>query len=136
MMWPSIFLLTLISYYSLPLCSLMFLEHARHKRVHVLVFFVQIPSWLTSSPPTGLDSNVIFPVRLSMSTLIKIAPCSLWALLMLLCCSNLSFLHNTHGFLTYSAICLYISYIVYYLLSFPTQNVSSMKAGILVCFAH
>lgn len=50
------------------------------------------------SLPTGLGSDVIFPMRPIITTPFKSGFCSL-SLLMLVCCSNGSFLHSTHGFL-------------------------------------
>lgn len=132
----------LISYHCPPhsaswcLNSLMSLEHASHRGLPVLDG--SSPRYLHGSLPhlqlvlaqmASFQWGLLWPLYLKLTT----APCHPWYSL---CCSNCFFFHRAHGFLPYCVICLYIVCIVYYLSLFPTQNVSSTRAGMFVCFAH
>ena len=87
------------------------------------LFHLQLALALMSSSQWGL----LWPLHLKQTA-------AFWHFWWSLCCSNL-FFHEFLSWLTYCVLCSYIMCIFIIAPISSTQNVSSMRSGIL-CFAH
>lgn len=123
--------------------SFLFLRHSMHSlhKAFVLVFSVrnvctQIPEWFSLSFPSGFCSNIIFSVRLSLTTLYKTAHAPQPAFSVptqhfLSSLSHFYFISRTYHYLKdyiFSHLSVFFSHLS------SIDNASSKRAGICIYF--
>ena len=124
--WPHFLLLSLTLLLDVWACQMQggpVLDSSSLRYLHGSLFHLQLALALMSSSQWGL----LWPLHLKQTA-------DFWHFWWSLCCSNL-FFHEFLSWLTYCVLCSYIMCIFIIAPISSTQNVSSMRSGIL-CFAH